>query len=118
MNYFERNQRWLAPLMAILVLSTTPLLMGIIGAADGPAFEPPKWMILLSQVGIALGCFSAGLGAAFTNTLSADIIKVVLPGIGAGMVLMLAGLTLQLTLAGTVLLWAIFVFFSLRGRVG
>lgn len=41
-----------------------------------------------------------------------------LAGISVGMVLMLAGVTLPVMLAGTVLLWAILAFFSLRGSAG
>lgn len=67
-EYVKRNQRWINPFFACLVLSAAPVLMAIID----PSVKLPGW---ISTVGLILGGLSAGIGAAITETMSAKIVR-------------------------------------------
>ena len=66
--------------------------------AGGKPMPVPSWLWTMACGAAILGAFLVGVGAVFTDTLSADILRVVMPGIALAMALTLAGQSLTTTL--------------------
>ncbi|EBK7711165.1 hypothetical protein DT728_23220 [Salmonella enterica] len=67
-QYVQRNSGWLMPLIAGLILATAPLMLEMVTDKQ----PIPSWA---SVAAACIGFCCAGVGAAFTDTLSAKIIK-------------------------------------------
>lgn len=67
-QYVQRNSAWLMPLVAGLILATAPLMLEMVTDKQ----PLPSWASV-AAAGIGFCC--SGVGAAFTNTFSAKIIK-------------------------------------------
>lgn len=81
-NYFDRNSRWLSPL-----LSTSMLVIGLFTyqeMSSGQGIALPDWII---KAVLTVGLFTTGLGSAFTFTFSSRLLQVV--GISAALALIL-----------------------------
>lgn len=83
LNYVGRNRLWLAPLM---VACYAGLIGWMLARAPDVGPIPVKpWVWPALQI---VGCFGAGLGARFTDTLSADVVRWL--GIVLGLVAVIA----------------------------
>ncbi len=97
--YYQRNQRWLMPLLGLAILVMVPLTLTMFDSGlGGKPAALPGWMHAVAYGGCILGAFLVGLGAVFTDTLSADILRVVLPAGALTMALLLCGLSVTMTL--------------------
>lgn len=67
-EYVKRNQLWLYPLLAGLVLSATPVLVKVID----PSIKLPDW---IGMLGLIVAGLCTGIGAAITETRTAKIVK-------------------------------------------
>ena len=67
-DYFDRNWRWLSPLLSGLMLAAAAAMM--------PVFDPGLGARLawLQVVGLVMGGFGAGFGVVITDTLSARLL--------------------------------------------
>jgi len=70
-DYVERNRLWLSPLIICLMLSMTPDLLTNIG----PTASLPNWINAVSLILAGLAGFAAGIGAVFTRTTSAEVVR-------------------------------------------
>lgn len=104
MSYFNRNGKWLNPLVGICILTLTPMLLSGFNDSGTPSVVP-AWMLILAKVGIVLGAFSAAIGACFTDTLSGHVVRVALPGLALGVMLASVGVTGSHLIFGVVVLW-------------
>ncbi|RRS01186.1 hypothetical protein EIP75_21665 [Aquabacterium soli] len=111
MSYYNRNSRWLAPLLVIALLTLTPVVLSTFDVnrldGGGPMPPVPVWMATVAKVGVVLATVLAALGACFTNTLSAHLARVVLPGIALGVLLAEVGLSGPQLLIAMALLWIV-----------
>lgn len=82
-QYFVRNGLWIKCMIGGLMIAMVPLLLMTIDAAL--LTQIPKW---LPPVGLSLACFGTGIGAIFTDTKSAKIVRFV--GSAAGLAVILA----------------------------
>lgn len=69
-SYFDRNRRWLSPLLATAMLVTGLLAAQTVVGDIG--FALPIWLI---KAVLVLGLFTTGLGSAFTNTVSSRLLQ-------------------------------------------
>lgn len=81
-SYFERNQRWLKPTFGGLMIAMGAIIVLVMGGQN--ADTVPAW---LPAVGLVVAGFGAGLGAMFTDTTSAYIVRFV--GTAAGFAVIL-----------------------------
>lgn len=78
--YFERNKLWINPFFGCMILAAGPLILSTF-----PISSPiPQW---LTNVGLAVGGIAAGVGAMFTDTASARIVRFVGSAFGAAVIL-------------------------------
>lgn len=69
MNYWERNSKWLVPLLVVFFLLATLFIVNEIM----PDFKiVPDWVIYTVS---CVGLISAGIFCRFTNTISAKIFE-------------------------------------------
>lgn len=81
-RYVQRNSAWLFPFIAGLILATAPLLVDVVG--DKKLL--PAWAPVAAA---CIGFCVSGIGAAFTNTFSAKIIKLLVGVFAVVMVIMI-----------------------------
>lgn len=81
-KYFEHNRLWMSPVIAGLMIAIGPALLQVIGGPD--ASPLPAWLPFL---GLAIAGFGAGIGATFTHTTSANVVRFV--GTAAGFAVLL-----------------------------
>lgn len=77
-DYMQRNRRWIKPALVGMMLASAALMVRIIELKAG-ASHVPSWV---APVGIVISGFGAGLGAMFTDTTSAYIVRFI--GTAAG----------------------------------
>nr|WP_181726332.1 hypothetical protein [Klebsiella pneumoniae]QIS32214.1 hypothetical protein [Klebsiella pneumoniae] len=78
----QRNSAWLFPFIAGLILATAPLMLEMITDKN----PLPAWAPVAAA---CIGFCASGIGAAFTNTLSAKIIKLLVGVFAVVMVIMI-----------------------------
>lgn len=76
-EYFDKNRRWLNPVIAGFIVCMTPLILSTIGQAT----PIPLWV---SKAAFVLSVFLAGFGAMMTDTTSAKVIRYVGFSLGIG----------------------------------
>jgi len=78
-NYFERNSRWLRPIIAGLIFLIVP-------AIAAPFLEGVIPQVVPSLLA-AFAFLVAGVFAVLTETLSARLLRVIAPLVAAGLIL-------------------------------
>ena len=76
-KYFDRNRRWLGPIMAGAMIGLPPVMMQVIGGTASVVV--PVWITL---TGLVIAAFAAGVGAMFTHTSSAHVVSFVATAAG------------------------------------
>ena len=66
------------------------------GTGTAKSTEIPAWFSALGHVALVVGMFAVGLGAAFTHTRTAELLRVVAPGVALGTMLLYLGMTAPL----------------------
>jgi hypothetical protein len=119
MTYFQRNRRWLMPFIVICMLILAQMMLSVFAEPDpvgGKPIQVPTWTRLIAAGGCVIGAFLAGLGAMFTDTFSADIVRVAAPAGGLAVILALVGLSIPTVVIVVVVVWLGMGFIDRRRR--
>jgi hypothetical protein len=118
MNYYRRNQRWLNPLIAVVILAAwRPLLSSLDEAVVNQALKAePAWVTSLTWPSAFLGVVAVGFGAALTETLSAEILKLAVPGVFLALLLVVLDVSVGTVALCTVVAWVAMGTLRIRSR--
>jgi len=73
-QYMKENIKWITPVLGMFFVVMSPVL----AAMSGAPLPIPSWLV---PAAIGMGMLGAGYGAAITDTMSARIVRFVIPAL-------------------------------------